>query len=511
MFEFKKKLKNTIESPKKAKSGNWYVVSRIFFCILLCFLFGKSYLSIDKIADDEDIGNTGSSLEALLGTNGVSSAGFNHGNIYSIDGVKITEDVEYYGNEYQCAADGFSSVLGAENVGGMINTCFDTLHSTANKVNVDMKTGNNIVTTFHYKGQTRAVQLLKNNYSFNDCNSASVSVVLKDGTILVAAGINSYKPNEINFTNLPKDFCIDQTVSNYKLGSVAKPVTSRTLLENDKYVRKINEEDSLRNEKYKDLSVFTSGTVTIRNHDCDIEKNYEETDPVTGVRTRKISLPEALMYSSNTYFWRHAMTLGLDRTYKLENKLFNIGVPIQTEINTIKAVEVDDNRLDYFFWGQDFNCSTTRICEIYNHIISGEAYVPFYVTAVTLPDDQLIYKAVPKKVKSLDLDIEDNDLLRNSLSQCFEFYCKNIDSIYNNEKYKKLIENKRLLAKSGTADVDLDYGITNNTRVLTVLDDKDDVVCTASILVERAKHDAAVNDLIMFSILFEVLEATGII
>ena len=165
----------------------------------------------------------------------------------------------------------------------------------------------------------------------------------------------------------------------------------------------LSEEDSLYNNEYTDVSCYQSadGTV-IRNWDWLINANYD-TMLENGIMTRYSSLFDALRNSSNTYFWRHALALGLEESYAYENELFAIASPIVTDINTLDGIS--KNRLNYFFWGQDFSSSPVRLCQLYNHVLSGEAYTPFYIASVRLPDNTEIYRAEPEPRKELNFKV----------------------------------------------------------------------------------------------------------
>ena len=490
-----KKKKTKASSPQKRTA---YSRAACVVALTAVALLTVKNVNGFKKTDEADC----SMLEKMLGTNGVSSAGYDHGDIYSIDGQPISEDI----NGKQCASYGFSSLLGAEDMSGLILNCYDTLHSSASEVNVEKRKGNNIVTTLMYKPQLTATKLLSENFSFSTCSSAEVCVLLRDGAILTAAGLNEYDLSTLDLNYPPKDLCNDYTVTNYKVGSVAKAITARTLLLNND---KLSKEDSLYNDKYIDYSVYEANGFTISNWDYLAPQNYEISLPDGSAMTRKISLIDALRFSSNTYFWRHAMSFGLERAYKEECRLFGIDEPINTEINTIPCVD-SDVRLDYYFWGQDMQCSALRLCQLYCHVLSTEATIPFYIASVHHPDDNLIYKAHPKKQSELDFRIDENDILKKGLAECFEYYCENMpESAYS--KYSALIADHRLLAKSGTADIDETLGLTNNTRILTVLDENHEVICTACILAERCTPDAGITDYKMFSILFQTLEAAGIL
>lgn len=483
------------------------------YLIVLAFLFLGAYIfsSVKKVRLSAE--ETDTTSDIMVGGTGEYSVGYNHGNIYSIDGQPISEDMKVIvdGEEQtrHCGIPEFTPVLGIEGFigNGLINKCEVTLHSSASKPNIEARTGNSIQTTFSYNGQCVASSLLKENFPLSVCDGASVAVVLKDGTVLVGAGSNGYEAGEFDLNdekNFPKDICNDKTASNYAVGSVAKVLTAVTLLLNDKY---IGSEYSLYNEHFIDVSSFSHGGHIINNHDCYNAGAYELLNS-EGIMTRYTGLCEALVNSSNTYFWRHALNFGLEKTFNAMDEIFEISKPRRTEINTLSPVEVEKERLDYFFWGQDFSASPVTLCSMYNFAVSGEKFSPFYITSVYTPDNKEVFRKKPEIEKTFS-DEKMKKILTDSLAECFRSYCNYIDP-YVYEPYSELIKDNRILAKSGTADV-IENELTNHTRVMTILDENHDVVCTACIAVNRATNKCTVNDNILFNILFTTLEASGIL
>lgn len=496
---------------------NWDKI-KIYIIIASFIAFGGYVFSTVKKMKSAEPDAPDITTDVLLSGNGEYSNGYTHGSIISIEGKEISCDVDIDIGSYKVTRHAgiseFTPVLGIAGFGssGLINQCDVTLHSSSRKVNVELREGNSIQTTFSYKAQCVASSLLKQYFSPDVCDGASLAVVLKDGTVIVAAGSNSYSADEFNLNqetgNFPKDMCIDKTVSNYSVGSVAKTFTASALLLNDKYV---NKEYSLYNEQFEDLSFFEHGGHTIQNHDHSDTEAYElVVNPENNQMMRHIGLDYAFIYSSNTYFWRHALNFGLDKTFNAINRLFSVTQPIRTEINTLTVLEVDPERYDYLFFGQDWLSNQVVVSCMYNTIFSGEKYNPFYITSVYTPDGAEVYRANPQKTETIPFDDRMKSILSDSLSKCFKSYCENMDT-FEYEKYNYLIEDNRILAKSGTADV-IEDKITNNTRVMTLLDENHDVICTAAIGVNRAENDkCTVNDDILFSIIFNTLEAAGIL
>lgn len=477
------------------------------FIVLFIYVFASIRNIKSASLDTPDI-----STDVMLNGNGNFSYGYDHGNVYSIDGKEISYNIKIGKEERHAGLPGFSSVLGIEGFSdsGLINKCCITLHSSANKANVDLKTGNNIQTTLSYKGQTVASALLEEYFPQEICEGAELAVVLKDGTVIVAAGSNGYDVSKYDFSDIskiPQDMCIDRTATTFAIGSVAKVFTGATLLANDK---SINNEYSLYNENFEDFSFYSHGGVEIGNHDRSVESAYESVyNENTGQMIRHIDLVKAYILSSNVYFWRHALNFGLDRTYKAMDKLFFVSQPVRTEINTLIPLEADPERYDYLFWGQNFVSNTVVCSSMVNSIFSGKRYTPFYIASVSTPDNTEIYRATPEPASNFPIDDKAKNMLISSLSDCFRSYCQNMDySVY--EKYTDLINDNRILSKSGTADV-IENEIVNHTRIITILDENHNTVCTATIGVNRASNKCNASNNVLYSIIFSTLEATGIL
>lgn len=485
------------------------------YAIIIAFIVFSYYVFI-SIKNTKSVESSVNDIttDVMLNGNGEYANGFNHGMVYSIEGKPISYDVEInIGENKQIRHAGiaeFTPLLGMEGFssGGLINKCNITLHSSARKNNVEMREGNSIQTTFSYKAQSIASSLLKQYFPSDVCSGASLAVVLKDGSVIVAAGSNSYDMSQYNFGDVdsyPKDMCIDKTAENFSIGSSAKTFTSAALIIYDDYV---NEEYSLYNPEFADVSFYSHGGYRIENHDWNNPTEYTEVAE-DGTMTRYIGLTSALELSSNTYFWRHALNFGLERTFKAIDRLFSVTQPIKTEINTLTVLESNPERYDFLFWGQDWISNEVSVSCLYNSIFSGERYAPFYITSVCTPDGNEVYRANPQKTDTLQFSDKQKNALTDGLSQCFKSYCERIDSsVYG--KYSNLIEENRILSKSGTADVIVNE-ITNHTRVMTLLDENYDVICTATIGVNRATNQCVVNDNILFSIIFNTLESAGIL
>jgi len=319
--------------------------------------------------------------------------------------------------------------------------------------------------------------------------------------------INQWLPDDVNRSSIPSDFGVSLPSEAYTVGSTAKPVFDRTLLLNDDF---LDEETSLFNPAYEDFSEYQlpNGKV-IHNWDYGIPEYYSTALEYSQF-SREIDLKHSLLYSSNVYILRHAFAIGLDKAFQMENDIFNQTSAIKLDTSAIiPAVTVEESRLPYFFWGQDYQCSLLRLCSQYNQLISGECHIPFYTAAVYAPDKTLLYTASEHQEEAYSFSVEDDDILVDAMKACAFSYMQDT-AVEQNPKYAKLLEDGQLLAKSGTAEVTDDGSITNNSRMLTLLDENGRVICSAGILVTHSEGKNIDNG-IMFSTLLQVLEAANVI
>ena len=334
------------------------------------------------------------------------------------------------------------------------------------------------------------------------CTDACVCVVLRDGAVVVDAGSNACEADDYFSDDKIKRIHEHYAVEPLQTGSVIKAPMARIL---QLYDGKLPQEWSVYSDTFEDISYYdTPNGIRIHNHDYKNPNCYERNDQ--GLYIRESSLAQALMKSSNTYFLRHMLTLGgnAQHAYQIAGETFGLFEPIKTEIAELAPVTCTEDKLMYYFWGQSFNCAPIRLCEIYNHALSGDAYTPFFVSTVYLPDQTVIYQADPQPRQNLHFDVQQQDILKDALAQCFDAY--RISETVTKD-YGALIAQKRLLTKSGTAETAGDR--TNAVRVLSVLDDNMELTATACIAVHNP--ETPISQDLLYQILLETLHEAMII
>ncbi len=420
-------------------------------------------------------------LEQIVGDSDYA-IGNDYGMIYSIDGKELAG---FYteSNPLYVSNNGYSSIIGSE-AGGMIYRCKPILLANNAQINRSQRQGNNIITTLHPVGQETAVQMLSD-YDVEHIE-ATITVVLRDGAVLVAAGNNSYDESSFSSMIVPKDLYVDYSASAKEKGSCFKPVTYRMLLQN---IECLPANLDITSDCFEDIGYIKINGETIHNWDWRYPSCYESNDD--GVYTRYCDLSELLQRSSNTAPLRCIKAIGFKDSFEQMKQMYGIDLPLITEINSIAGVSLSSERLPWLFFGQDACLSPVRMCQLYTHVVSGKFYSPFYIAAITQPDGSVIYTASPaeKTEYHLDVDVE-KDILNNALEDTFESYLTNgLRAKYPNE----LLTSRRLLAKSGTAE-NADK-TENRTIMLTLLNEnRSDVVCSACISVNHVPEGSISNE-----------------
>lgn len=475
----------------------------VVFTILIvsCFLIIMTGAASSIVQGAET--GTASPLEYLLDLDGAVSEGNAHGDILSIDGTPTAAEytIEYSPKEKvikYCALPGWSSVIGSPS-GGMIYSCRNILRANGSRANLLVHKGNSIITTFHSAGMQTAEEQLA---EYDDDVNAHICVVLRDGAVLVSQGNNNYPQEAFFDPDNYKDLYVDYCASRSLKGSTFKPLTIRMLLLNNDA---LGEEYSLYNPEFKDYNMVSVRGNTIINWDAYIPENYF-TDEGNGLYSRILSLSEALQLSANTYVLRHADKFGLENTYKNLTDLYSLDKTLHTEINELTVESVSSERLAYFPWGQDADLSAVEMCQLYNYMAGGTYNMPFYVVCVKEPDGKVIYTAEPAELNKKRLDIDPKtDILDNALADCFRSYLSD-DQL---SRYSELVSSRRILAKSGTADL-ADESV-NRVMMLTVLNEEQtQVICTACMCVDHT-FDYDIQNSYMIEKLITVLNSMGIL
>ena len=434
----------------------------------------------------------------------------------------------------------YASAVGLDHdyANGFLTKLNSFLSSNSQFINRREARGNSVVTTLVSEGQREAYEQIQD---FQDkARFSSLSVVCADGAVLVNVGSNCdaildydhtlydyYLSEYANKDNVPQPQSKDKVLNDFGfgrvqhdkdgnvircedaecVGSVFKVVTARILQQNDD---QFSSEYSVYNNAFTDVDVveFGGDDLPIGNHD-----RYSATYP------RQIGLDEALMYSSNTYFLRHAQVLGLD-TYMSElSNRFELDSILNIDSHSIPAMPYDnpdgvqrfEEKVTY---GQEAILTTTRLASVINHAVSGEAHDMFAVAEVRTPNNELIYHHTPQpEIESLHMDVDlRTDILAAGLKRTFSYYVDtypNAFSDFSNE----MLYSGRILAKSGTAT----KGQTseNHCMVMCILDEqREHVVATAAIAVndmDISYGNGLVNEGAMAARLLHVFEALGVI
>ncbi|MCR5141882.1 MAG: hypothetical protein K6C68_05055 [Ruminococcus sp.] len=471
----------------------------VFFTIMIICCFMLVMLGAISSIVRAEVPGAASPLEYLLKLDGAVSEGNDYGDILSIDGVPIASGYTAESGEYKyCAVSGWSDIVGSPS-GGLIYNCRNILLANGSRANLLLHKGNSITTTLHSTGMRTAQEELA---EYGRDVNAYICVVLRDGAVLVSQGNNSY-PQEAffdpyNYDDLYVDYCSSRSLK----GSTFKPLTLRMLLLNNEA---LGDEYSLYNQEFKDFNQATVRGHTIINWDSCISGNYL-TDEGGGIMSRTLSLSDALQLSANTYVLRHADKFGLENTYRKMTELYSLNKVIHTEINELSVGKVSSERLAYFPWGQDADLSAVEMCQLYNYMTGGTYSMPFYVAGVTKPDGKVIYTAEPVKVREKELDIElRTDILDNALADTFCSYLTK-DQLH---RFAKLVNSRRVLAKSGTAD--LAGESVNRVMMLTVLnEDRTKVICSACMCIDHT-YDYDIQNSYMIEKLVAVLNSMGIL
>lgn len=537
-------------------------------CVILALLiaFGTAF---DIATDTTEKTNISPLAEVLKIDSRKVNPGNKAGMVYSLDGQPIAvrekvtpgkdggKEIKSESKQSLNAKDEYLSIIGRKGSGGLIYKCDDILFSNAQWINRKEREGDSIVTTLSDKAMKAAYEELKKYPASNNdpsANQASITVVLRDGSVICAAG-----------NNVEDKKFVDYTAEASAKGSVWKVPTTRYLLLNNDRIKAKNEAYSLDEkypadkDKFKDIPTYMiDGSTTIGNWDdesagrydhsyvFDLKEhknviyqkdkfNYEQDEngnPI--IPYDPVDLKEALGNSSNTFILRHVELLGLPdgvdipffnhssssfvKPFEEMNNMFALDKKIATEINTLQAVPPKDDsgkpdisRYPYWFFGQDAVISSVQLCSTLNHVFTGEFYKPFYVAKVMHPDGEVTYTAEPKKDERFSFDVNlKKDPLKEALNYCFKGYVedKRVPKEIQNE-LAPLVESGRILAKSGTAQVDVANKTYNNTLVLTVLDEKcENVIASACFALNNAGKVS--NDKKIIS-LINVLKAAEIL
>ncbi len=478
------------------------ISSNIFSCIV-CMLAIGALVKGDRVIENHKPTVSASPLDALTKAEDGFNVGYSYGEIYSINGKEtLASTISMDEKELYAAKEGFTHIIGSDS-GGMIYELSGILRDASDTANRRNRCGNNVVTTLHYEAMQEANKQLS---SYEEYVKAAICVVLNDGTVLVDSGNNSRYPQEAFFQPEEySDLFVNYNISPLSKGSAFKTIISRMMLVHDE---EMGTEYSLYVPAFRDVSyIDIANNVRIHNWDSKYPEYYT-LDEGGQLFSREINLSGALQLSSNTYMVRHAQCLGLDTAYQYLKEMYGLDRNLVTEINRMNGLDTQAERLEHLFYGQDAYLSAIRLCQMYNYTFSGQFYTPFYICSVIRPDGETIYKAAPTANEDYTLEVNlENDILKEALADCFENYIKDERTAFEMEFGKELIDSRRILSKSGTAE---NEGSENRIMAMTILsEDGNEVIASACISINYTTEGA--NNVTLLRKLLHTLRAADII
>lgn len=493
------------------------------------------------------------------------NAGNSYGTLYTLDGKRMTnhysisikeeengelktveeknptrdsaEYIDNYTNHvYMATEEAYASVVGLpDGSQGLLSKASAILQANSDPSNRIHAIGDSIVSTIVSEPQKVAyahiIEALQNVEASNDA-SASIAVVAADGAILVNAASNSHYVleqtkvwrnhyKEPTNADRPRPVLGKDTDCYYDygngvpefVGSSFKTITARVLQQNDAL---LSEEFSIYNEAFLDPSEYEVipgaddlfNRMTVHNHDHDAA-NAAELYPLEGMK-REISLAEALMCSSNTYFVLHCEELGWDIYQQQLEKLFGAYSTMSTGTHTLAGLDAEAD-LMMTCYGQRASLTTIRLAEMYNHAVSGKFYLPFSVAEVRTPDNQIIYHASPSEKEEYHMEIDvAADVVNHGLAETFRSYAGGDAAKYGIDE--TLFASGRLLAKSGTAiRREGENPTENSVMAMTVLnEDRTEVICSAVVAFNDIP-EGSINEIERMKILLDVVKSLEVI
>ena len=422
----------------------------------------------------------------------------------------------------------YASIIGIRDQCGLLKNAKGVLTADGLPINKERSEGDYIITTIHSKAQKEAIhqleeyrkyynQYVNENFEYKDANgnvnyitdhtTASIAVVSSDGAILVAAGTNTFETmdyiNELDQYSLDSG-CLPHELDPQSLitvnlpldhtdfvGSSFKPVTARVLEQNND---SLDPEYSIYNDSFVDVDSFTYDG-----------KTYGNWDGAHGDRLLSLSL--AFKYSSNLYFMRHAINLGLDKYCKELCRLFLLDKELETDIGSVQPLPFNEVRPETITYGQGAKLSPVHLASLYNALLfSGDLYTPFMTCEVRDPELGLIYHQNSNDNKKHLFDVERDEngsnIIVEGLKDTFLSYIENntIDSVPDD-----ILRSGRFIAKSGTADK-VDDHVINRTMCVSILNkEQTDVICTGVIAINTIDADAAPSNYSLVKALIDTM------
>ena len=496
-----------------------------------------------------------------------------YGDVYTIDGERMLEYAHYHTYEtipyikedgtsgeyfkrnkivgrertdddidlYYPTDPAYASILGIRGINGLLEQVKGVLTSDVLSINRELNQGDSIITTIHSKAQKEAVRQLSRfrgyyrefvddplvlningtDIEFHNNTTASMAIVSSDGAILVSAGTNTFETQDY-ITKLDqynqdttRDYpCMDDMpllAHNLPLdqvdfvGSSFKPVTARVIEQRNDL---LSPEFSIYNKSFHDVSPFTYNDTEYHNHD-DWDPNEAD---------REISLEQAFVKSSNLYFMRHALELGINEYCDSLDKLFMLNQKVYTDVYYLKPMDFNNiDKPEMIAYGQSAALSPVHLATLYNTLLfSGDFYTPSLACEIRDPELGIIYHLNTNEHKTHKFDVEKDEngsnIIVDSLKATLPHYLaekrEGIDADIEGIP-EGLLTSGRVLCKSGTADR-IDYHVINRTMCVSILNkEKNAVICTGVIAINNLnnEHDLKgdTNNYVLIKMLLETM------
>ena len=355
------------------------------------------------------------------------------------DGKTLTDD------DYVILRDpyAFSSLLGYSSTrygigGGIIEEFNSTLTVGTNSfLNIRNNTGNTMKLTLESELQEYVYNLTKD-------NRGAVVVTNSQGEILCLVSTPSYNANEITsdeseiFTDEKYDSLFYNNAYEYPRipGSVFKMISSVAICESG--LSKVPYYDNGVTYTDSGYAIYNSSKVTFGT---------------------KITLSKAMCYSVNTYFADMMNDIGEDKFNEVAER-FLIGKDIQLDFTTLKStfdISGGNDDLMASAYGQGRTLITPlHINMITSAVVTGNLVEPHLVKEIIAPGEngRVIKTTKSNVITSGIVSYETAAQIRSGMVDAASYY-----GLYNIQ-YKG--SKCAIAAKTGTAEVKQDSGVTNN-------------------------------------------------
>lgn len=360
------------------------------------------------------------------------------GTIYDAKGEALAYSSSIDGNRQYADSYIYSSLLSYHS-GGLEYWYNDELYSHGEKEYEDDKgelyyKGSDMWLTIDNSLQEKAFELIK------DEEDASIVILDKNGAVKVMTSSNTFNINDIEM-NYEEIVDREGTLLNpakdyiYPPGSCLKPIIGTTLIDD-------GEEDYIVNDR---------GGITI--------ESGETINNAGSVAHGSIQVDQAMKVSSNVFFISAAEELGANKIMGKYQE-FKIGESFDTDFgnvsSTMNSLE-DEYDLAMAAIGQNAGISTVQLAMIMNGVTTGEMLKP-YIVKKMIKDDKVVSignKMVLSKTSFKDESISKMNDILNSTAVSYGL-TEDVCGV-------------KVLAKTGTAEVETDDGTQNVATLLVAV------------------------------------------